>query len=624
MEKPLLPQKVACLDLDTRQVKIREIPEETTRSFLGGRGINMHLLYRHTKPATDPLSTENPLIVGTGLLTGLKGLGATRCSISGKSPETGLLGDSNIGGHFGAFMKRTGIDCLLITGASKTPVYIYLDGEKIGVEDAQGLWGKSTTDANLMLKKRHGPSSESIAIGIAGENLVRFAGIINRRKNTAGRTGMGCLMGSKKIKAIVVNSKREIHLKDKDSFNTRLKQFQQKLNDEPLVKLLREFGSPFLFMLINRRIGMGRAYNGQSAKFSESEEISPRILKERYYQKRAGCFYCPVACHHEYVAGGVVNEGPEYTIFASFGPVVGIRSIEKVLVINNLINRYGLDGSSTANLIAWSIELFTRGIINKNTTGGLKLAWGDDEVIIELIHQVAQRKGFGNLLADGAKDAVKSLGTETGKYLIWTKYLPQSDPIDLRYFPAYALGNAVASRGSDHLRSRPTWEAYGIPEETLKEIYGGYVPADPRSYEGKGRVIWWWGTYLALIDALGLCKLIAHNSQPGLLDFQFFADLIRYATGLRLTPDEIFAAGERIITQERLFLVREGISREDDFPPQRYFEPLVWQEDLKPEEKNLALDRASYERMLDEYYELHGWDREGKPFEKTIQRLGLD
>jgi len=619
----VLPQKIAYLNLDTTDVEIKEIPKKITKKFLGGRGINMYLLYNHVKPETDPLSSENPLIIGPGLLTGLKGISASRCNISGKSPETGLLGDSNIGGYFGAFMKRTGIDYLFITGASKRPVYIYLDDEGISIEDAKDLWGKCTTETNTILKKRYGPSSQSISIGIAGENLVRFACIINRKKNAAGRTGMGCLMGAKKIKAIVANGKKVLKPKDEPRFNELIKDLHQKLDKEPLVKVLSEFGSVHLFKLINEQIGMGRVYNGLSMTFPENKDISPDILKEKYYTGKAGCFSCPVACQHRYKVNEIKSEGPEYTILASFGPVVGIKRLETVLYINDLINSYGLDASSTSNLIAWAIELFKKGLIDEEITNGLKLDWGDEEAIIELIHQIAHRKSFGDILANGAKEAVRQLGEKTSKYIIWTKYLPQSDPVDLRYLPAYALGNSVASRGSDHLRSRPTWEAYGLSEEQLKAIYGGHVSPNPRSYEGKGRVIWWWETYLSLFDALGLCKLIAFHCRPGLLSFEFFSELIRYATDLDLTPQEIFEVGERIVNLERMFIVKKEIKRQDDFPPQRYFEPLVYQEGLTPEKKDLKLDKAGFHQMLDEYYQLRGWDKEGRPLDETKVRLGL-
>jgi len=608
----MLPQRIAYLNLDRLDTEIVEIPLEITKKFLGGRGINVYLLYNQVTPEINPFSPKNPLIIGLGLLTGLKGIGASRCNISGKSPETGLLGDANIGGNFGAFMKKTGIDYLFIVGAAKEPVYIYLDEKGIEVRDAKDLWGKDTIETNTILKRRYGPSSQSISIGIAGENLVRFACIINRKKNAAGRTGLGCLMGAKKIKAIVVNGKKSIKPKDENGFNDLLKFLQKRLKEEPLVNVLSEFGTAHLFKLINQKIGMGRVHNGLSMKF-DNKDISPEVLKEKYYKGKAGCFSCPVTCQHRYKTEKISNEGPEYTILASFGPVLGIKRLETILYINDLINRYGLDASSTSNLIAWSIELFKKGVIDEKLTNGLKLDWGNEEAIIELIHQIAHRDGFGNFLADGAKEAVKKLGEETAKYLIWTKYLPQSDPVDLRYLPAYALGNAVASRGSDHLRSRPTWEAYGLSEEQLKAIYGGYVSTNPNSYEGKGRVIWWWETYLSLFDALGLCKLIAFHCCPGLFNFEFFSKLIHYATGLNLTPEEIFEIGERIVTLERMFIVREGIRKKDDFPPQRYFEPL----------NGLRLDKEKFEQMLDEYYQLRGFDKEGKPLEETIKRLGL-
>ncbi len=620
----MLLQRIAYLDLASREISVGELPEETTRCFLGGRGINAYLLYHKVNSGTDPLSPENPLIIGPGLVTGLKGIGASRCNISGKSPETGLLGDSNIGGYFGSYMKRTGIDFLFITGKSSKPVYIYMDDRGISIEDAKEVWGKSTVETNRLLTERYGRYSQSISIGVAGENLVRFACIVNRQKNTAGRTGMGCIMGSKRLKAVVVNGSKALRPDNEVEFNSLAGEFQSGLVKEPLIKLLGDYGSSLLYILVNRRLGMGRVCNGLSTKFPQNKDISPNILKDKYYTGKSGCFSCPVSCHHGYRVGDTVSEGPEYSVLASFGPVVGITRLETVLYLNDLVNRLGLDSSSTANLIAWVIELIDKGVIDKKLANGLELGWGKEEAIIELVQQIAYRKDLGDILADGAKEAVKRLGEETGSYLVWAKNLPQSDPADLRYFPAYALGDATASRGLDHLRSRPTWESYRLDADTLRDIYGGEVSAAPRSYRGKWRVIWWWETYMALLDALGLCKLIAFHCQPGLIDFGFLSRLVGSASGISLTAEEMFAAGERIVNIERMFLVREGVKREDDLPPPRYFEPLEWQEGLKPEERDLKLDRLAFEHMLDEYYQLRGWDRQGRPLAETKERLGLN
>ncbi len=619
----MLPQRVARLDLTTRQADIQNVPDEVTRKLLGGRGVNMYLLYRHVTPQTTPLSPANPLIIGPGLLTGLKGISAARANISAKSPETGLLGDANIGGYFGAHMKRTGIDYLVVTGQAETPVYLHVTPDGISIEDASDLWGGSTTDTNATLDERHGPQSQAISIGQAGENLVRFACIINRKKNAAARTGLGCLMGSKRLKAVVVEGDADIKPHDPKAFSALIKGLQAKLNEERLVKMLKDLGSPYLYLLVNRRIKMGRAYNGLSAAFNKNEDVSPQILKDKYYQGREGCFSCPVGCQHRYKVDKIESEGPEYTTFASFGPMLGIGKLAPVLKMNELLNRYGLDASSTANIIAWAIELYQDGVINRDTTGGLELKWGDGETVIELIHHIAHRHGFGSILADGAKEAVETLGQETAKRMMWTKYLPQSDPVDLRYFPAYALGNAVASRGSDHLRARPTWEAFNLPEEELTALYGGRVASDPKSYTGKGRVIWWREIYLSLFDALGTCKQIALACQPGVFDYAFFSKLIASTTGIEITPDEVFDVGRRITTLERMFLTREGITRKDDLPPQRYFEPFVWKEGLKPDQARTMLDRDSFEGMLDEYYDLHGWDSQGRPTDETIASLGL-
>ncbi|HIC90776.1 MAG TPA: aldehyde:ferredoxin oxidoreductase [Syntrophaceae bacterium] len=620
--------RIAYLDVTTEGVEMKTIPQELTQKFLGGRGINSYLLFNHTKPATDPLSPQNPLIIGPGLLTGLKGISFARCTISGKSPETGLLGDSNIGGHFGAAMKKAGVDHLVVTGASERPIYILINEGEITIEDAHDLWGQDAIRTGEILKEMHGSSVQSLCIGPAGENLVRFACIIHRKKNAAGRCGMGCLMGSKRIKAIAVKATTSLKPVHEEAFSQLMTDIHEKLGKEFLIEYLKEFGTAHLFDVINNNIGMGRTYNGLALTFQNNKDISPKNLKEKYYSGKSGCFSCPVACQHRYSITkghfqGIKSEGPEYSVLGGFGPLVGINSLEAILKINDLINRYGLDASSTSNMIAWMIELFTSGIIDQEVTQGIRLSWGDEEMIMDLIHKIAHREGLGNLLALGAKEVVRQLGKETGNYVSWAKYLPQSDPVDLRYITAYALGNAVATRGSDHLRSRPTWEAFSFPEDKLREIYGGYVSSDPFSYKGKGRVIWWWESYLSLFDALGLCKLLAFHCLPGVFDFETLASMANLAIGLDLTARDVFEIGERITNIERMFLVREGITRKDDFLPQRYFEPIRWSNGLTEEEKDLKLMEEGFNEMLNEYYQLHGWDMNGIPLEETKVRLGL-
>jgi len=622
-------QKIAFIDLTSGNIEIKQIPHPIIKNFLGGRGINSYLLYKYVNEGVKSLSADNVLIVGCGLLSGIKGISFARCTISGKSPESGLLGDANIGGRFSQALQKTGINYLLIKGKANKPSCLLIDDEKITIVDGRDLWGKSVTQTGLILKERYGPNSESLCIGVAGENLVRFAGVFNGRKNTAARCGMGCIMGSKNLKAIIARGTKKLTLSDSKGFNQLILELNKKLNEEFLTQRLKEFGTPNLYEIINLNIGMGRTYNGLTTVFKNNKDIYPQTLKEKYYVGKAGCQPCSIACQHKYVIKdgpykGIESDGPEYGVTAHIGPMLGIDNLNAILKINAMLNDYGLDASSTCNIIAWMIELYQKGIIDNRITGGMKLAWANESLVIKLIEMIVQREGFGDLLANGAREIVETLGPITAEYISWVKYLPQSDPVDLRYLFAYALGDAVATRGADHLRSRPIWEAFGLPEEQLETIYGGPVSSNPQSYEGKGRVIWWWESYVTLFDCLGLCKLLAFHAMPGVFDFELFAKFIHTATGINLSPKEVFMVGERINLLERMFLVREGIRRKDDYPPQRYFQPLELKEDIPEEDKNLMLTKDGYDKMLDEYYSLRGCDKDGIPTEEAIRRLGLE
>lgn len=623
-------QKISYINLSDGSISIQTLPEEIVRRFIGGRGVNSYLLYQYLSPEIDPLDVRNVIIIGAGALTGMRGVATARLTISGKSPESGLLGDANIGGHFGAALKKAGISYLVILSVSPKPVYILVAKGKVTIEDAKDLWGKDAIETGELIEKRYGKETQSLTIGQAGERQVRFACVMHGKKNAAGRCGMGCLMGSKGVKAIVaVGGTSELSPAFPEEFKAVTRDLYQRVNNEFIMGTFKEYGTAHLYEIINNTIGMGKAYNGLNSAFPGNKDIAPENLAKDYYTGKSPCFSCGVACKHSYKIKkgpftGVENEGPEYGVIGHFGPMLGIGRLEPILKINDLINRYGLDASSTANLIACAIELFQEGVIDKGTTQGIYLDWGEERAVIELIEKIALREGFGDLLARGARE-LSHLWDGFSDKISWVKYLPQSDPADLRYMKAYALGDAVATRGADHLRSRPTWEAFNLPEEQLKEIYGGHVSSDYLSYEGKGRVIWWWESYVALFDALGMCKLLAFHCLPGVFDFEVFAQLIKWGMGLDLSPQEVFEVGERITTIERMFIAREGVRRENDFPPERYFKPLEWTEGVNEDLKDVKLDRECFNTMLDEYYQLHGWDAEtGIPLPETIERLGLD
>lgn len=617
--------KVAYINLSDLKIQVENIPIELRRKFLGGRGINMYLLYTHTLPDINPLDPENILIIGIGLFTGVKGLSTSRCSISGKSPETGLIGDSNIGGYFGSELRKTGYDHLVIRGQAEEPVYILIENGSITINDASSIWGKDTIETTKILKKKHGNSSQSLCIGQAGENLVRFACVRSGWKNTAARTGMGCLMGSKRVKAIVGKGSTKISIKYADKFRKYSNSLNFKVASSKIRNILNKYGTPYLFDLHNKLFGIVRTFNGQFNIFSEGANLSSFNLVEKYYISKKTCFSCSVCCRHGYLLKegqfkGLYGEGPDYGMLGAFGPVCGIKNLETILVINDLLNRYGLDASSTGNIIAWAIELFKKGIISEKDTNGLKLEWGEEALIIKLIHQIANREKFGDILANGAKSAAERIGKGSTQYLIWVKNLPQSDPVDIRGHKGSALGVATSTRGADHSRSRPTFEFLRLSDSKLREIYGDEVSSDPDSYKGKARMVWWSENLYAVVDSLGICKFITKYFSPDLLGFEEFSKLIYYATGMRMSRKELSEIGERITNIERMFLVREGIRREDDNLPSRYFDPMPLGKN-----KGKKIDTQFFNRMLDDYYQLHGWDKEtGIPTKATLKRLHVD
>jgi aldehyde:ferredoxin oxidoreductase len=285
------------------------------------------------------------------------------------------------------------------------------------------------------------------------------------------------------------------------------------------------------------------------------------------------------------------------------------------------VNKYGLDTLETGGLIAWAMELYEKGILDEKDTGGLRLEWGDEEVLFELIKQIAQRKGFGGLLADGFKTAMSKIGKGSGYYAIQIKGMGNLHS-DERPTPSLALGIATSTRGADHLRSRPAIDLYGLPEELLEEIYGGAVSSDYTSYEGKSRMVLWQEQLYAVTDSIGLCKFQTVFCAVHAPKWEEFSKLIQLATGLEFTKSRLMQVGERIYTVERMFNLREGFSRKDDTLPERYFkEPTAVG---LPIAKGKRIDKQRFEKMLDEYYALHGWDEHGVPKKGTLEKLGLD
>lgn len=617
----VLSRKIALINLDNESVKVSPIPLDLRKRFLGGRGINMYLLSKVYSRRLDPLSPKNPLIFGAGLLTGTLGFGS-RMNITAKSPESGHLGDSNMGGDFGAEMVQAGFSHLVITGKSPKPVYLLIRDGEVEFRDAGSLMGLDTVETQKKIRQELGDEKIKVAsIGLAGENLVRFASVHTGMKNAAGRTGMGAVMGSKNLKAVAVRGTLGIVISDPKRYLNYYLSQKKRLMATKWVQVLGKYGTPLLFQYSNA-MGFLSVRNNQRTAIGDQGYALEAEALEPYTTGMLSCFGCPAHCRHRYFLTegryqGTRGEGPEYASMGSLGTKLGNFDLENIIYAVELCNRYGLDTISTGSYIAWAMELYQRGLIDQERTG-LSLNWGNGDLILELLHQIAQRKGFGNVLAEGSF-AKKTFGEEAKDYLLDIKNFP-IEMTDERLAKSFALGMATSTRGACHMRSRPSLDVLSLPEEVLKKIYGGPVSSQFSSYEGKGRMVWWHELLNAVTDSLGFCRFLTVFSSPHAPSYRQFSRLIKLATGLTMSANELKTAGERIYTLERMMLIRDGLSRQDDTLPKRYFEEPVPE---GPAQGEVVL-REEFDRMLDENYHLHGWDENGVPKKATLRRLGID
>jgi aldehyde:ferredoxin oxidoreductase len=625
-----LSRKLAYIDLSTGEVETAPISIEMRKSYLGGRGLDMYLLYNHLEPGVDPLGPGNVLTVSAGLLVGTLASASARTHIGAKSPLTGFIGSSNMGGFFAPELRWAGFDHLVIKGKADSPVYLWIHDGEIEIRDASHLWGEDIpTTQELIKEELDDPEVKALCIGVAGENLVRFANVMTGMKNAAGRSGMGAVMGSKNLKAIAVRGTMDLEIR----FPEKALEYNANLLDHigstKFAQIMQKWGTMFIYGNTNT-VGLVRNRNFQLNQ-QEGGNIECEHIEE-YSLGTEGCFGCIIHCRHKYLIkdgpyAGTYGEGPEYTSQGAFGMEVGCNNFETVLVGNHLVNKYGLDTLETGSMIAWAMELYEKGILTDADTDGLKLEWGNDEAVLEMITRIAERKGLGDILAEGPLRAAEKIGQDSIKYMIHVKGMSNLHS-DERPTPSLALGIATGSRGSDHLRSRPAIDLYHLPEELLRKIYGGPKPydgplsSDYTSYEGKPRMVQWQEMMYEAIDCAGVCKYHTIFLSPNLIAFDELSRLIYLNTGLEFTPEEIWDIADRAYTVERLFNIREGLTREHDWLVDPYFDeptPIGL-----PVVRGKCLDREKFKQMIDEYYELHGWNEDGVPCPETLEKLGLD
>jgi aldehyde:ferredoxin oxidoreductase len=609
------------VDLTDGTIHRHPAEEHLARAFLGGRGLNVKCLWDELPAHTGGLSPRNILVLGVGPLVGTTFPGGARFNVTAMSPQTGILGDSNAGGFFGPELKFAGYDQVIIQGRADHPVYLWIKDDEVELRDARGLWGHDVWNTTLAIRQELDDADVQVAtIGQGAENGVRFAGVFVNLSRPAARTGMGTVMASKNLKAVAVRGSKLIPVADMARFNEIIERLDEVIYHHPEYEIRCRLGTTKLVKALNR-IGGLPTRHFQRGRFEHADAVSGEAIEKLYKIKSKACFACTIPCSRFLVVDdprfpGLRLEGPEYEPLAGFTARVGNGDLPLALKCIDLANRYGIDAIALREIISWAMECYERGLLSPDDADGLDLSWGNGETILALIHKVAHREGFGDLLADGVKKAAERLGRGSEEIAMEGKGL-EVFQADLRSIKAYGLGNAVASRGADHLRSEPWFEFSNDAEEGIRR-FGIPETASRLEYKGKGLVVKHFEEMAAIADSLGVCKNTYNNME--VLSWDETAELLRAATGWDITGGEVQRIGERIINLERLFIAREGITRKDDTLPRRFLEEPM------PEGSGPSTGSVlELEAMLDQYYHARGWDVEtGLPTREKLEELGLD
>jgi aldehyde:ferredoxin oxidoreductase len=616
----------AAVDLSTRAIHYAETDPTLRKRFLGGRGLGAKILFDRVDPEIEPFDPGNCLIFTTGPFNATPWPTASRYHVTFKSPATGAYGYANAGGHFGPELARAGFDALAVTGQSPTPVYLQITDRAVAICPADDLWGQMTTavqDRLLGAEGKTGRNGRVLCIGPAGENRACLAAIINDYGRAAARGGPGAVMGSKRLKAIHVRASR--HAATRPEFAAISRRATQHLIADPKNTSLIRDGTVFL-MRPKNLTGDLPAKNHQLSQVPFIDEIDAAAIN-RYQVKRLGCATCPIRCSRLSVADGMEVEGPEYETTDAFGPMCWNHDPAVVIRANQLCNEYGLDTISTGVTIAFAMECHEHGLLSDPD---LSLEWGDAASIVGLIEKIGKREGIGNILAEGVRRAAEIIGSGADAFAMHVKglELPRQEP---RFAKGFGLGHATSNRGADHLYGLPAIDLGGN-WDTARKIFPAEIVErlmDPVDETYKPDMLIYGEHYCAVTDALGICKF-STAEEYSLMPDDLAAGL--RALGIEMTGDALLEIGERIVNLERLYNVREGLSRADDCLPRRFTrEPLP----LRASETDPITGKTrlgdpirvgqlfDLDAMLNRYYHLRGWDAEGRPTRATLARLGL-
>ncbi|CDF57644.1 aldehyde ferredoxin oxidoreductase family protein [Thermobrachium celere] len=592
--------KILRVNLTTGEIKKEILDMELAKKYIGGRGLATKLYYDEVGANVEPFDENNKLLIVTGPLTGTAAPTGGRYMVVTKSPLTGTIACSNSGGFFGAELKSAGYDVIIIEGKAKSPVYISIEDDSVEIKDASHLWGRVVSETTDELKKVSKEKAKVLCIGPAGEKLSKIAAVINDYDRAAGRSGVGAVMGSKNLKAIVVKGTGKVDIHDEDNLKQVVQDCIKKIRDNGVTgQGLPTYGTAVLVNIINEN-GVFPTNNFKEAYFEKADNISGETMTDKYLVRKNPCYRCPIACGRWVKIEPLNMEagGPEYETLWAFGADCGVDDIQAIFVANHLCNEYGLDTISAGATIAAAMELYEKGLIKDDEIEGTPLKFGNKDAIIEWTKKMGLREGLGDKLAEGSYRLCKMYGAPELSMSVKKQELPAYDP---RAIQGHGLEYATSNRGGCHVRGYMiSPEILSLPEKL-----------DRHSLENKAEWVKIFQDLTAVIDSLGLCLFTSFA-----LGAEDYAKLLNAACGFDYDKDSILEAGDRIYTLERMFNLEAGIDPSEDTLPKRLLEEPIPEGPSKGHVNRLS-------ELLPKYYEVRGWDEKGVPTKEKLQKLGL-
>lgn len=608
-------RKMLTVNLTKESIDVKPMRDDLSAHYIGGEGTGTRLLWEMVKPSTDALAPDNTIVFATAPLNGTIFPAGARGTVVFKSPETGTVSMSNIGGHWAARLRRAGYELIAITGKAKKHVYLLVDDGTVELRDAMHIWGTTIPEMEVAFKKEiGGPKCDILGVGPAGERMVRLASVANFIR-FAGKGGSGAVMGSKNLKAIVIRGAGKIDIKDADRLSSIRREITKAMKESPPIQALKQGSSAAFNQTVAELQDFGYKHFQEGGWKDGNKLYIENILKELEQEHRS-CHACPIGC-------GVISRikkgdfkgtetgGPMAEAYWNWGWKCGITDVDAICKITELCNKNGLCVNSASELAAWMMECQERGLLSTEETGGLKLAWGDGKGSVKMMEMLIERKGFGNILAEGVKKASEMVGRATEEYAMHVKGM-ELDGDEWRQNKASALTAATAERGASVVRP------WGFPIDMgvlFKEITGLEEKPDPSREDGIARWYKPYKEFTVASNCIGVCLYPALFNIPSV---QQTLDAFTAITGREISLEEYLKVGERTICVQRAFNAREGFDRKDDTLPKRILNEPV--KGGKYDGQRIE----NFDAMLDEYYKESGFDlKTGWPTREKLEEVDL-